>query len=266
MRAYVINLARSADRRMHMSVELQKVGIPYEFVDGVEGQDLDLTNPQVIDPSVLATDWFRPGIAGCALSHLRVYEKILLDNLDWALVLEDDAILPNDLEDLVGTLAGHMNGAEVALLHCQSPDICKMSRHGLIRLPSSRQLVLPVNVNEVGSAVAYIITRDACKRMVEGFVPFQAHPDDWGHFFNEGALDRVRCVLPLPVRVDLSFVSTIGYSNPTGWKARIRDVALRYNIGFMKQIITYRRERIWRKLARVELVDEPFVVMPSRLG
>ncbi|HUC24744.1 MAG TPA: glycosyltransferase family 25 protein [Streptosporangiaceae bacterium] len=265
MRAYVINLARSPDRRAHMTAELQKVGVPYEFVDGVDGQDLDLADPQVVHPSVLKPGWPSPGTAGCAFGHLRAYEKILADDLDWALVLEDDVILPNDLADLAETVAGRMSGAEVALLHCLSPNLCKMNRRGLVQLPSSRQLVLPVNVNEPGSAAAYIITRDACKRMAECIVPFRAHADDWGHFFNQGALDRVRCVLPFPVVSEPSFGSTIGYSKPSGAKLRVRDVAMKYEIGFIKRIIAYRRTRIFRKLTRFELVDEPFIVKPTRL-
>jgi len=265
MRAYVINLARSPERRVKVAAQLQKIGIAYEFVDGVEGADLDLADPQVIDPALLETAWFRPGIAGCAFSHLRVYEKMLADNVDWALVLEDDVTLPNDLARLAEIVAGHMNGAEVVLLNFLSPDVCKMSRHGLIRLPASRQLVFPVNVNKPGSSAGYIITRDACKRMVESIVPFQARPDNWGHFFDKGAIDRVRCVLPMSVHQDPLFPSTIDYHNQASVKARVLDVVLRYNLRFMNQILAYRRARIWRGLTRVELVDEPFVVKPSRL-
>lgn len=265
MRAYVISLARSHERRVHMAAELQKVEVAYEFVDGVEGRDLDLADPQVADPSMPDADSFRPGIAGAAFGHLRAYEKILVDNLNWALVLEDDVNLPKDLVSLTETVAGYMNGAEVVVLCPLSPDVCKISRHGLIRLPSSRQLVLPINVNELGCGAAYIITRDACKRMVDCIVPFRARPDDWGHFFNEGALDRVRCVLPSAVRQDPGFSSTIVYHDENGLTARVLGVAQRYNIRFLNQIIAYRRARFQRKFSRFEIVDEPFVAKPSRL-
>jgi glycosyl transferase family 25 len=265
MRAYVINLVRSPERRANIAAQLQKMGIDHEFVDGVEGADLDLADPRVIDPSVRETDWFRPGIAGCAFSHLRVYEKILADNLEWALVLEDDVQLPNDLARLAETAAEHMDGAEVVLLNFLSPDVCKMSRQGLIRLPAARQLVFPVNVNEPGSSAAYLITRDACKRLVESIVPFQARPDNWGYFFDKGAIDRVRCVMPRSVHQDPVFPSTIDYHDQASLKARVLDVVLKHNLRFLNQILAYRRARIWRQLTRVELVDEPFVVKPTRL-
>jgi glycosyl transferase family 25 len=265
MHAYVINLIRSPERRVHMAAELGKAGIDYEFVDGVDGGDLDVTDPQVIEPSLLETAWFRPGIAGCAFSHLRVYEKVLADDVDWALVLEDDVKLPNDLARLVESVVGHMNGAEIAVLAPLSPDLCKMSKHGLIQLSSGRQLVLPINVHEVGCSAAYVITRDACKRMVECIVPFQARPDDWGHFFDLQALDRVRCVMPPTVHQDPRFASTIVYHDQGGTKARIIDFMERYHISFLNPLIEYRRSRFLRKFSRFKVVDEPFVASPSRL-
>ena len=42
MRAYVINLARSFDRRAHITAELEKAGLEYEIITAVDGQDLDL--------------------------------------------------------------------------------------------------------------------------------------------------------------------------------------------------------------------------------
>ena len=38
---FIINLARSTDRRQHMEAELQKVGIrDYTFVSAIDGNDL----------------------------------------------------------------------------------------------------------------------------------------------------------------------------------------------------------------------------------
>ena len=55
---------------------------------------------EAIAPSFLAADWFRPGHAACAMSHLSVYRKILASGEDLALVLEDDVTVPADLGSL----------------------------------------------------------------------------------------------------------------------------------------------------------------------
>ena len=265
MHAYVINLARSPDRRSYITAELAKSRIDYEIITGVDGRDLDLHEPQTVEPSVLARSWFGAGVAGCALSHLRVYQKVLADGLDFALVLEDDVTLPADLGDLTEALRKHLVGAEVVLLTYDSEGTCEMSLEGSVHLPSSRLLVLPVDVGQPMSTAAYIITREACRRMSESVLPVRAKADDWAFFFKEGMLDRVRCVTPLPVLKNPAFESTMDYYPPKSLKARILRATRRYKLPLVRQAIAYRRRRIWCQMTQVELVDKPFLEKPSRL-
>lgn len=265
MRAYVINLARSPERRAHIRAELDRVGIDYEFIEAVDGRDIDVRDPQIIDPEVLDTTWFRAGVAGCAFSHLRIYKKILEDGQESALVLEDDVTLPADLIDLADSLTDHLTGAEVALLNYDCIDAIKMSRESSARLPSGRDLLLLIDVHQPRSSAAYIVTQSACKRMIDYAVPFKARPDNWGHFYSAGALDRVRCVVAMPVVKDPDFESTIDYNSESSLKALILKVILRYNIEMVKRAIARRRERIWRSQTRVDVVVAPFVNKSSRL-
>jgi glycosyl transferase family 25 len=263
MHAYVINLARSPERRAHIIKELAKSGIDYEIVNGVDGRDLDVLDPQIVAPSVLNKSWFRPGVAGCALSHLRVYQRILADGLDWALVLEDDVTLPADLATLVDDLANHLIGAEVVLLNYDSKDPCGMSQEGSVRLPSSRLLVLPIDVGQPASAAAYVITREACRRLNESVMPVRVRSDEWGFFYREGVIDRVRCVMPLTVTKNPCFGSTIDYHSRGSVKARL--LAAGAQIPLLYYAIAHRRQRIFRQWTRTELLDKPFVEKPSRL-
>jgi glycosyl transferase family 25 len=272
--AYVINLARSADRRAHITGELKKTGLDYEIVTAVDGRELDLSDWTIIDPS-LATQIGLPagtvgglpaGTAGAALSHLRVYKKIIADGPDKALVLEDDVILPADLGSLAAAVAGELVGAEVALLSYDSPDPCRMSPEGSTRLPSARLLALPIDIRQPQSAGAYLITREACERMIKSVLPVRVQADGWWYYYREGALDRVRCVVPLPVFKNPRLTSTIGsYSLGNGVRARLVEPLLRHKIPLVHQALSYRRQRIYRQWGRSELVDAPFVEKPSRL-
>ncbi len=197
------------------------------------------------------------------MSHLRVYQKIIADGADRALVLEDDVTLPADLGALVDVLAGHLVGAEVTLLNYDSKDPCRMSLQGAVQLPSSRRLVLPIDADQPASSAAYVITRDASKRMGEGVLPIRARPDDWGFFYREGMLDRVRCVVPLAVAKNPGFGSTIDYYPRWSLKARLLGTVA--HVPLFSKAIAYRRERIFRQWTRTELVDQPFIEKPSRL-
>jgi glycosyl transferase family 25 len=270
MHVYVINLARSRDRRAYITAELQRAGVDFEFIPAVDGRTLDLSDSTLIDPSMTVFSGCNfPGTNGCALSHFHTYQKILEDRRDEALVLEDDVILPADLKDLADEIAGHLTGAEVALLNYSSygSDPLKLSPEGSVDLSSSRLLALPIDVSQLANAGAYVITRQACALMVEHLLPIRTTADDWRSFYDQGLLDRVRCVLPQPVPKNPNFESTIGlYSLGYGLKARLLGPFVRHKIPVLHQAIRYRRRRIARRLDRAEIVNLPFIEKPSRLG
>jgi glycosyl transferase, family 25 len=263
---YVINLTRSVDRRRHVTAELKKTGLKYEIITAVDGRELDLSDTSIVDPSLTTMTQFVPGVAGGALSHLSVYQRILADGLDEALVLEDDVMLPADLDSLADSVAQQLTGAEVALLSCDSPGPCKMSREGSVVLPSARQLVLPIDIRQPRSAGAYIITREACERMAKFMPPVRVNPDDWWFFYREGLLDRIRCVVPLPVLKNPNLISTMGsYALGNGLAARLAWPLVNRKIPVLHQALNYRRKRIYQRWSGVELVDIPFVEKASRL-
>jgi glycosyl transferase family 25 len=267
VQVYVINLARSHDRRAHITAELTKTGLDYEIITAVDGQDLDLTDTTIVDPALIAKNSFPAGTAGCALSHLHAYQKIIADGLDHALILEDDVTLPADLGALADAVAPHLTGAEVALINYGSPQTLRMSRQGAVDLPSRRLLALPIDISHLVNAAAYIITREACERMNKSVLPLRANADDWQFFYREGILDRIRCVLPLAVDKNAAFESTIGlYSLGNGVKARLVRPLVRHKIPVVHRAILNRRQRILHEWGRSEIVDLPFVEKPSRLG
>ena len=269
MYAYVINLARSSDRRAHIVAELQRTGLDYEIVPAVDGRTLDLNDSTLIDPSLALRCPFPVGAAGCALSHFNVYQKILEDGQGAALILEDDVTLPPDLSDLADDVAGHLTGSEVALLNYASypPGPLKISSESSVAMTSSRQLSLPIDARQLVNAGAYVITRQACARMLESVLPIRATADDWRFFYESGVLDRVRCVMPQPVTKSPNFESTIGlYSLGNGLKARLVGPLVRHKIPVVHQAILYRRRRIMAERDRAEVVDLPFIEKPSRLG
>lgn len=268
MHAYVINLTRSHDRRAYIVAHLDIIGINYEIVTGIDGRQLDLSNSSIVTPSFRASAALPAGSAGAALSHLAVYRKIIADGLDMALVLEDDVILPADLDALADAAGKELAGAEVALLSVDGwqQQAVTMSTQGTVPLPSARFLALPIDVRMVLSAGAYIITREACERMIERNFPIRSVADSWARFYDEGTLDRVRCVTPMPVCKNHNFASTIGsYSLGSGVLGRLAAAAMRYRIPVLHQVLAYRRRHIFRIVRYSELSDEPFVQKPSRL-
>ena len=151
-------------------------------------------------------------------------------------------MLPADLGSLADAVADQLTGAEAALLSYDSRGPCQMSLEGSIQLLPSRVLALPIDVRQPHSGGAYIITREACERMIKCMLPVRVQADAWWFFYKEGVLDRVRCVVPLPVRKNPKLTSTIGsYSLGSGVRARLVGPLVRHKIPFLYQALCYRR-------------------------
>jgi len=227
VKAYVINLVRSPERRAHMQRELHKTGMEYEFIEAVDGTECDLEDSSISSPISLGRGliqqgaWrgarYWPGVLGCALSHLKVYRKILEDGAEVALVLEDDIILPADIHELAEAVAAHMTTAEVALLQYHNLGAnhgraLRLSRMTATQLPRSRVLAFPAEIADVACSGAYVVTREACELMARLVLPVRVPADDWSFYVANYGLHGLRCVAPMPVGVDPTFHTTIPWS------------------------------------------------------
>lgn len=104
---FVITLEHSLQRRETISGRLGELGIPFEFHPGVDGRKIDLlSHPGYVK-------WKRRmffgrdlsnGEFGCVLAHKSIYERIAAENIEMALVLEDDAILCDELPSVLDGL------------------------------------------------------------------------------------------------------------------------------------------------------------------
>ena len=232
---YLINLARSTDRKAHMIGQLAKVGRQYEIIEAIDGRELDLSKPEF-------SSGLLPYEFGCALSHLRAYQKMLDDGVGVALILEDDVLLPADLNELVEAARQHMAGAEAVLLHLQT-QACVLTMAGAEQLPAGRKLVQVVDQGSPRSTAAYLITREACERMLKIMgPPVRAVADHWEVFYHEGALDRVRCVVPTPVVASMDFATTRDNLRPGSIAAFLVDTANHLRVPGVYHLLRRRRK------------------------
>jgi GR25 family glycosyltransferase involved in LPS biosynthesis len=239
----------------------------YEFVEAIDGSKLDLGDADAVGPislgrgQIQSGDWggdrSRSGVVGCALSHLKVYQKILDDGADVAMVLEDDVTLPSDIREITAAAAVHMVGADVVLLHYGNVNVAhnrglRLSRTTAVQLTGPRILAFPAEIADVSGAGAYLVTREACEFMTREVLPVRVPADDWAFFFAKDALRSVRCVAPVPVEVDPKFRTTIDYVVP--WSLQTFRHKAADTMPFVRQALTRHRQRL---NVQVEMVDRP---------
>lgn len=191
---YLINLDRATERLQRMDARLRELAIPYVRVAGVLGDLLE----DPIDGFDEVAYRIRTGKRrnkreiGCYFSHLRVIEAFLQSSEEHALVLEDDAELPDDLIDLVDEAIASPCSWDVLRLS-SSREGRYLPLHGLSK---GRRLV--VNTRVLKNTAAYVVNRRAAERILG-----RLRPMCWPY---DVALDRdwtldliTACVHPFPV-------------------------------------------------------------------
>lgn len=107
---YVINLARSPDRRAAIARQGDALGLDIRFIEAVDGKGMavaDFTPAQYDRPARLARWGFdlQPSEIAIALSHEKAMRAALAAGLERVAIAEDDMALDPDLPAILGALA-----------------------------------------------------------------------------------------------------------------------------------------------------------------
>ncbi len=104
----VISLAQASKRRKFMREQMERQKIDYEFFDAVDGDKLShayISKFKIKEGEQYIRRSLSQGEIGCVFSHLHVYEKMLAENIEKLIVLEDDAKLNDDFIALINNLS-----------------------------------------------------------------------------------------------------------------------------------------------------------------
>ena len=97
---FVINLDRSPDRMAYMEKQLTALNLSFERINAVDGNKSsdDFLN-KFYSKRLNREKYFAPlkkAEIGCYISHLIACEKVIQENLDYGIILEDDLILDSN--------------------------------------------------------------------------------------------------------------------------------------------------------------------------
>lgn len=90
-KTFVINLDKDTDRLDFISKQFTDLGMEFERLPAVLGKTYDFSKEYIPELCLEKNGkLMNIGELGCALSHKRVWEKVVFEKLDFALVCEDD--------------------------------------------------------------------------------------------------------------------------------------------------------------------------------
>jgi glycosyl transferase, family 25 len=108
----VINLPSSTERRDAMAEQLARLRLEAVFIEAVDGRAME-AGQRAAHCAESFTAFHSPLTAaeiGCYLSHLKALEHIVHQDWPWAVVLEDDLVLPADVAQRLGVVCRETAG------------------------------------------------------------------------------------------------------------------------------------------------------------
>ncbi len=198
IKTFVVSLIRSEDRRKVLFEQLHNLDIDenLEWFKAIDGKNDDLSKYD-IDRTKFQRFWhnkisccssnmyFSDSEYACSLSHLHIYQKIVDENIPMALVLEDDAIFKEEYLDVYKNLDKIVDKFDCEVLYLYSSERFKTkfkeqdTDYGVkVRRIGMGDLDWLFNRRRnVNYTVAYIITNEACKKLLKLAYPVRAQAD-----------------------------------------------------------------------------------------
>jgi glycosyl transferase, family 25 len=127
VKAFYLNLDLEAARRRFIEKQLAEIGIRGERIEAVDGSK---PLPPELAPHFSDKHVMDAGALGCYASHIKAWTQMVMQNLPFAVVLEDDAILDRNLASILSeVMAALPRGWDIVHL-ATKPDraVCTIAK------------------------------------------------------------------------------------------------------------------------------------------
>lgn len=170
---YVINLKKRKDRKESLLKKLNFLDLT--FIEAVDGEKCDLNllieqkkvNRSFFDPSGMVTK----GIFACGLSHKKCWDKMIEDEVNTALILEDDVFINKNQFEYYNNILEEINSLDWDLIHLgkKSLEVNGINVGNFLTVPR-------YNSNHNG-AHAYAITNNFANKLSKNYLPIKYAAD-----------------------------------------------------------------------------------------
>lgn len=259
MKTFVISLKSAENRRNYVEKHLKSLGLDFEIVDAVDGSVFsDIEKESMVEKNFLDKSkyHFSNGQIGCALSHLNVYQKIIDFDLDYALIVEDDIIFPDNINIILSTIS-QIENLDVVMLSFYSHRLNEPLKLSKKSLKSHEDLTLykPVEIKKCASTMAYIISNKSAKKIVDANSPMIATADDWGKLHHYCHFENFYCLYP-NITKEQEFTSTIDYKTQKSYAYKLAKFVKKNNIPILKQLLKLKNIIRTKQKHQIQLCDE----------
>ncbi|MCX7049960.1 MAG: glycosyltransferase family 25 protein [Candidatus Sumerlaeota bacterium] len=198
MKTFIINIAKDTKRRHFISRQMDKLKLEHEYFNAIVGKDLTTAELRrsYNHSKAMRTQCrdLTPSEIGCALSHIGIYRLILARRLPMALILEDDTVLSDEINTILGCLQECMH-SEHPMLTLLSPV---HGTKGAARALGSGHQMQPFSSGFFTNG--YVITAAGARALVKFLYPVGDVADCWRRLQRHGVIDLYAVTPPLALQ------------------------------------------------------------------
>ena len=239
---FVINLARSVERRAAIERHLRGLGLEFKVIDAVDARTL---SPDVLR-TIAGPETIPVGQVACSLSHLSVYERVVSLRIPVACVLEDDGRL---LPPAIGLLRSGCATADFDVCLLDSAD---RNHRGVVCFdPDSKVTLAPgIDTYELSDGPfclhAYLISLSGAQKRAGQVVPVREAIDR----YDFGARPLTFRAVLHPRIAFLSILSRASFALDSARRPAISWYRLRGLPGYypLRDLVKGARWRRWREV------------------
>ncbi len=190
----VISLKRSLERRRQVEQEMQKISMPWAFLDAVDGAALAVPPIEYKKNKVKRLQGYAltPNEIGCYLSHKEAWKCCVEENIP-TLILEDDFVLTSDFERTLNILLNEVTEWDFVRLQ------------GLYEVPFKQVLeqsglFLVKNQGDAVGATAYLLKPRIAMQLIKHSVDIYEPVDHFLEHHQKHGLEFL-AIRPYPIDI-----------------------------------------------------------------
>lgn len=175
IKAFIIHLERATDRKAHVQSMLHELRLPCEVIQAVDSQQLSHSDIEIFYQRRMHKPYYPFELSkneiACFLSHRKCWQTIIDQNLDAALILEDDTKLSADFNDRIAEVIAILKDGDFIRLPFRS----NKEFGETVNATANMTLIKPIPIGL--GMVAQIVTKEAARKLLQATQKFDRPVD-----------------------------------------------------------------------------------------
>lgn len=238
-------MEKDTEKRLTMIRQLEKLSnVEYEIYKACEGKKL---TDNELDKYGYREFREKYGIFGslpafgCCLSHIGVYSKIVSDNVNSGLILEDDSIIGNEIDSYINELGKYIERINQPAVILLTPEFI-YNRATLNTIREGQYNI--VDVVSGCMTTGYIVNNEGARLLSQALLPVRYIADEWGNFSKFGL--KIYGIVP----------HMISYSGELGEIGKSQKLPKESIPRRIRHLLGRTKHQIYKKLRRLRKLEE----------